>query len=248
MAARYHRENRKYFGVGANVQTPGASVQGHGPSACYAWCMKSSHLPIALFTVAFASRAYADTPVVQSVPNTTEGAEAAARSEPEAPTVEHHYGAETFAADGISAGVMLASLFLPSTRGVVGSIGLGGYVLAAPALHLSHGNPGRALGSLGLRLGLPVALGAGGAYVGFALASKGCVGIQCFGSVVVAALLGGVGLVGGMVSASVLDGSLLARERVPVHAPVVTPPVSLSPYVIPNPQGSEVGINAGGRF
>ncbi len=42
-----------------------------------------------------------------------------------------------------------------------------GYVLAAPAIHIAHGQPVRALISLGMRLALPVV----GAYVGAAVAS-----------------------------------------------------------------------------
>jgi hypothetical protein len=166
----------------------------------------------------------------------------------EAKTVEHSYGSETFAADGISAGVVLAGLFLPGTKGAVSAIGLGGYALAAPMIHLAHGNPGRALASFGLRIGLPVGLGAAGFYTGFALSGKDCSGYQCFGAAVVGLLLGGAGLVTGMVGASVIDGGVFARERVPVKTTTSAPTLSMSPYFNPSPQGSDVGVRAFGRF
>jgi hypothetical protein len=200
---------------------------------------------ILVSTLLAASIARADVPGSE---DPTQGAEnATTEAMPEPSTVEHHYGSETLTADAISAGVMVAGLFLPSTKGVVGSLGLGGYVLAAPAIHIAHGNPGRALGSLGLRLGMPVGLGADGVYVGVALVGKECNGIQCFGGFVVGAILGGLGFLSGMVGASVLDGAVLARERVP-RSPVRTPALNVSPYVVPSQQGSSFGLNAAGAF
>lgn len=157
---------------------------------------------------------------------------------------EASYAGEVLVADGISAGVMLASIFLPSTGGVVTLGGLGGYVFASPIVHLAHGSPWRALGSLGLRTVLPAGLGVGGAYAGFALSTARCSGLQCLGGIVVGALLGVTGLVFGMASASAVDAGFLARERVPVKAL----PVNVSPYVTPTAAGTDVGLQASGTF
>jgi hypothetical protein len=163
-------------------------------------------------------------------------------------TVEHTYGGETLTADGLSIGLIIASAVLPSTNGTITNIGLGGYLLAAPAVHLAHGNPGRALGSLGLRVALPVGLGVGGFYTGYLLAGggKGCNGFQCYGTVVVGALLGLTGVVVGMAGAMAVDAGVLARERVLAPSPART--LSVAPYFEPTRQGANVGLSAAGTF
>lgn len=99
------------------------------------------------------------------------------------------YGWQTLLADGASIAVTPA----------VPLVGLGGYVLGGPIVHLAHGRVGAALGSLGLRVGAPIA----GGTAAYLIQGK-CRGDFCG----VAPLLGaGVGLI----SAIALDSALLAR-------------------------------------
>jgi hypothetical protein len=123
-------------------------------------------------------------------------------------------------ASGVAAGIAIGSTGYPGSGLLVFS---GGYVLGGPIVHLSHGHPGRALGSLGLRLGLPV--------LGFSLPllqdpscdSEG----DCddLGQLVAALALGVVG----MGVASVIDWAVLGTsvEDVPVErGPTLVPQVS----------------------
>jgi hypothetical protein len=63
-----------------------------------------------------------------------------------------------------------------------------GYEFAPGIVHFAHRNPGRALGSFGMRFGMPLA----GAFIGASLAS-GCDGNQCEASGVAAGVLLGIG-------------------------------------------------------
>jgi hypothetical protein len=99
----------------------------------------------------------------------------------------------------------------------------GGYLLGGSLVHLGHGNPGRALGSVALRAGLP-ALG-----VSLVLLpeqhcdSEG--GCDDFGRAIAVLATG----VFGMIAASAIDWSVLSRsiEEVPVkRGPTLVPQVS----------------------
>jgi hypothetical protein len=119
---------------------------------------------------------------------------------------------------GTSSGAGISS----SAGEALGWLALGTYGLGAPAVHFVHRNPGRALGSFGIRLGMPIA----GAFAGASLAS-GCDGFLCEASGAALGLLIGVG------GAVAIDAAVLARETKPKHrdqrAGLLVPLVSLTP-------------------
>jgi len=69
-------------------------------------------------------------------------------------THKHWYGWQTLLVD------LGSVLTIP-----LGGVGLAGYALGAPIVHLAHGQVGRGVGSLGLRLALPLVGGAVGCRV-----------------------------------------------------------------------------------
>jgi hypothetical protein len=85
--------------------------------------------------------------------------------------------------------------------------GLGTYALGGPIIHLVHEQPGRALGSFGLRVGLPaVGISMG---VGLALGCGSGEGSEW--CALAAILFGGVMAIGGAVTAMIIDDSMLGR-------------------------------------
>jgi hypothetical protein len=119
---------------------------------------------------------------------------------------------------------LLADVAAVAAASAGGEAGLGVYALGGPIVHWSHGNTGRGFGSLALRTGAPIVLGA--AFVAGCDpdedAEFGCLG----------AALAGVGL--GMVTAIVLDASVLARDEVPVErdTSVALGPVRVMPNIV----------------
>lgn len=121
------------------------------------------------------------------------------------PNETHWYGAPMVALDVLAIAASTASVLSP--------LSAGGYewafaanavtTLGSPIFHLAHHNPGRALGSLALRLTLPIA----GAVAGAAMSDGG----PCFGIEGIA-----IGSVAGSVLAAALDDGLLAHEERPV--------------------------------
>ena len=98
------------------------------------------------------------------------------------------------------------------------------YPLAAPLVHVAHGDGRGAMGSLALHAGLPVA----GAFLGFAVNRAGC------GSGEFMCGLGGFGIGGlvGLVSATLIDATYLAHVERPVARParsIPTPTVAVAP-------------------
>jgi hypothetical protein len=89
------------------------------------------------------------------------------------------------------------------------TVSIGSYSLVPPLIHLAHGHPGKALGSLGLRVGLP----AGGGWIGFLIglvAGGGGLG-GLFAGVVAFT----IGAIGGGVAAQVVDAAVLAYDEAP---------------------------------
>ena len=127
--------------------------------------------------------------------------------------VEDRYGLEILAADGVGLAIMIAGGLAESEHvATAGVLALG---LGPAAVHASHDNPGRAFGSVALR----VALVGGGAMLGAASAS--CYEGEWFcglGETMVGALLG-------YGSAVIIDAAFVARstrtERRPRWAPQV---------------------------
>ena len=128
-----------------------------------------------------------------------------------------YYGWQIFLTDAASVAAGFAAGGDDLNRGlaVFGS----GYVLGGPIVHLSHGNPGHALGSLALRVGLP-ALGAW-ALFGPERAchdtpdTEGSCGEDVIARAVAGVVLGALGVT----TASLLDWTVLGLsvEEVPVE-------------------------------
>jgi hypothetical protein len=85
-------------------------------------------------------------------------------------------------------------------------LGVGTYVLAAPAVHVAHGHRDRALTSLGLRVGLPIASFFLAGFVGSATCRGSDADVPC---PFVYAMLGGLG---GGAAAMVVDAAVLGHE------------------------------------
>lgn len=102
------------------------------------------------------------------------------------------------------------------------------FVLGGPIIHATHGNWGRAAGSLGLRVGTPIV----GAALGAAM--EDCSGGDFCG-------LGGgvVGFAVGIAAAIAIDAAALARETVPKEP-------ALTPLVATGKNGTWFGVS--GRF
>jgi hypothetical protein len=109
------------------------------------------------------------------------------------------YGWQNLVADGVTI-VAASATQRPE-------VFLVGYLAAGPVIHWAHENVWQGFASLGLRAGLPVALGFMGAAVdsGHCSADFGC----GFGGFV-------VGLVVGSVAAIAIDAAVLAYDEVPV--------------------------------
>lgn len=149
------------------------------------------------------------------------------------PLVES-YRAQVVAADALAS---LASLAAAHTHTPgVGVIGLATYVLGAPLVHLAHGRGTRALGSVALRVGLPLAT------VGVIAATRHP---DCSASADVCddADLGAlmIGLAGSLVAASVIDAVFLAEGDEP------PPARSWAPTLAPTTSGG-LTLGVGGAF
>lgn len=95
---------------------------------------------------------------------------------------------------------------------VFGYGALGTYLFGGPATHFAHGNPGRGVGSLALRAGLPFAFGAIGANSEDCSESDDFCGL---GGAVLGGLLG-------IATAITVDAAVLGHEEVPIEPEGVT--------------------------
>ena len=87
--------------------------------------------------------------------------------------------------------------------------GVAVYFLGGPAIHWAHGHGRKGLGSLGLRVGLPL----GGLIAGALLGSVAC-GSSDSEFVPCPAVIGALGFLGGAVAAPIVDAAVVAREPV----------------------------------
>ena len=134
--------------------------------------------------------------------------------------------------------------------GVLALGGVGVYALGGPTVHMLSDQPGRAAGSLALRLGLPLVLGASG----FALGAAGCrsgsstdgageyddtAGLACglseYG-------LGALGVLTGMLTAALIDDIALGRVKLdpPSAPPARRAAVGVAPFMAQRGQGGGV--------
>jgi hypothetical protein len=137
------------------------------------------------------------------------------------------YGWQVLAADATG---LLATVGCVSA--VHDDVCLAAYFIAAPSVHLSRRRPAQALGSLGLRVALPLA----GAFIGLQAAS--CREDSDCG---VGALVGGVLI--GTLTASVIDALALStviteRPGIVTHTRISF----LSPNVSTGPSGTSFGL------
>jgi hypothetical protein len=115
----------------------------------------------------------------------------------------HWYGAPILIADAAAAGAILASVYFRSDT-LIGA-GLVSFAGVPPVVHALHRRGGRGLGSLGLRLGLPIV----GAFIGGGLVDRSKCHIEDDGCVL-AGVLTGAGI--GMALAAIAD-QFLAFDR-----------------------------------
>ncbi len=129
------------------------------------------------------------------------------------------YGYQTLLVDAASAGVMLAGTGARQF-GTVTAVGLGAYALGGPVVHAVHGHLDKAALDLGLRVVLPMGIGA-------TLAATTCSrpdtaggdGDSCRMTSVVAGLALGVPI------AMLIDSTVIAREPVPTGPTVAIAPM-----------------------
>ena len=79
----------------------------------------------------------------------------------EQPLESRWYGWQTLLVDGAAIGTLFAAAGTESSELAI--LGVGTFYLGAPIVHFTHGNVGRGFGSLGLRVGAPLIVGAIGA-------------------------------------------------------------------------------------
>lgn len=173
------------------------------------------------------------------LPAHAQGAEVRSTSSPRVET--HSYGLQIL---GVDAAVIAGASLTKSSE-----VGVGGYLLGGPLVHLAHGHAGRALGSAALRAGLPL----GGALIGSAIGESRCDSetdpeLFC-GLGEVAA-----GFIVGVATASIVDAAVLARDQVEV-APertglIQVGRVSATPNVIASTStgGKHLSLGVTGTF
>jgi len=125
------------------------------------------------------------------------------------------YGWQTLLVDG-------AALGFASTGS---DLSVGIYALGGPVVHWAHGNTWRGVGSLVLRVGAPLALGAAFGY-GCEASGNSDGDMGCLGAEIGGAMLGVVGAI-------VVDSAVLARDTVPVDEDMAVRvgPVRVAPAI-----------------
>lgn len=142
------------------------------------------------------------------------------------------YGQPILVADVAALGLVLTGLASsrssPTAAKVLVLGGLATYGLGGPIVHLAHDNPGRALGSVGLRVGMPVVAG----LIGIAVEKSSCQPAEWFCGVA-GMTLGGLAGIAGAVA---VDAAVLAwAPRADVK-------------VAPMLGGGRLGMQLGGTF
>ncbi len=150
------------------------------------------------------------------------------------------YAWQTVAADGVGVSLLLVGVASSSNGAMI--VGTGTFLLGTPLVHLAHGNPGRAVGSLALRGALPTLAFAAG-YTAFHRSDQGTHELfpSGFGEGV---LLG----IGGIVACVAIDALLLAEETpaAPARPQAPISRLSVSPQLAYIRGGAVAGV--GGAF
>jgi hypothetical protein len=148
------------------------------------------------------------------------------------PGPTHWYGWQILASDAASLLVATVGTRAEGSASHYSAFGgLLGYAAAPPLIHLLHDQGQRALGSVGMRLGFPVA----GAAIGV-VASSGCVGDDEEDLCQVS--WGALGFLIGTLSAIALDAAL-ARESVPRQRVGL----QLSPQILVSKREAQLGLS-----
>ena len=168
------------------------------------------------------------------------------RMAPKGKEEETWYGYQTLIVDGASLGLVVGGIAIanhPGSSDSGGSVALAGsvgYILGAPVVHWMHGRIGPGFGSLGLRVGLPLAGLFWGAILGSAVDShRG----ELFNDGA------GIGFLAGMGSAILLDAALLAyekpseKEKEAYEEAKAKHPVRWMPNLSPQKAGATVGVS-----
>lgn len=152
------------------------------------------------------------------------------RHAPDGPSKEGRvwYGWETLICDGAS---LVTSTIL---------VGIGGYALCAPIVHLANGQAAKAGASIGLRLGAPLGVGITATALVYAASDGQRCDLGC-------ALAFVVGAGAGVVSAVVVDATVLARKDVKKTEKTSTAPTA---SIVPtgNAHRDRVELGLAGTF
>ncbi|HEY1691079.1 MAG TPA: hypothetical protein VGG39_02900 [Polyangiaceae bacterium] len=143
---------------------------------------------------------------------------------PPPPPISRWYGGQTLLVDAVAVGAALVALE---------PVAIPLYLLGAPTVHVVHGHPGRAIGSLLLRAALPVGFAAAfmAAWPSGDSADPKGTGVADNGPP--EALVGAfMGAALGVVSAIAIDAAVLAREPI-AAAPAKDSPAARAPTVAP---------------
>jgi hypothetical protein len=144
------------------------------------------------------------------------------------PAAERWYGEQILIADGVSGSLLLMGLLPDEQLAVPALLGTFGYLLAAPIIHGVHSRSGRAWGSFGTRVGMPL-------------------GAALFGSLLCECsdgALGGLAL--GMIGAITLDAAVFAWEGSAERPYARGSSATIAPSIELSSNGAALGV--GGIF
>jgi hypothetical protein len=151
------------------------------------------------------------------------------------------YGWQTLSLDGLLLVGGVAMIPLSNSRSDLAEsllwLPVVGFAVGGPAFHLVHREPWRALGSFGLRAGLPVLGGA----IGIGLLATCPPAHGDYGNCGVGELI--IGAATGVVAASLIDGLALARESAKSSTNLR---ISLTPFI--SPDGTTRELRLRGSF
>lgn len=158
-------------------------------------------------------------------------AEAPADAPADAPAPTHWYGYQTLAVDGAALALTIPAM-ASSSSGQQGGFAIASsltYGLGGPIVHFSHGAIGKGFANLGLRVGMPLVLGAIGGLLGAAAyhppPASACnsssddfcglgQALGPIGAIAEGSAIGGLIGIGGAIA---VDAAVLAREPVTRH-------------------------------
>jgi hypothetical protein len=209
----------------------------------------SSSLAVALVAVPALAHAQVETSAVDTQetnePAPSTATAPAKTAQPAAQTESYWYGWQTLTSDAASISAVGTGIKFETAP--LAYLGVAGYYLGAPIVHIAHGRVGVAFASLGLRLGLPSLGGA----IGFATAGP-CTESERRGFFGCAFHGWNEAAIGGLIglgAAIAIDSALLAHGKRPVDPPRESGMprlTSVAPSYDPATRAAAVGV--GGTF